>query len=478
MKIKVILLLLLFSLPCSAAFPAGLAWNVRTTGSDANGGGFDPTVGSPGTNYSLQDSPQTVFTDLIIGATTTQGTSVLHPFDSTSPGNIVNVPSGSGCTVQRVEVISVSGSTATFDKSLGTAASTCSGNLGGAFLTVGAALAAAMGGTAATTTETLVHVKGGTYTVTSSIGAGTSGTVIKLRIQGYSTTPGDGGMATITTATNSVDLFHVDSSVSVGFVNLILSNTASTRAIGIAAIGGTYPRIYTENCVFDGFTYHILGDNNSNTASYAYLSNTEFKNATTNGVWVWWDLFVDGCYFHNNAGVQLKKVSNQATTLSVRNSLFSGGTTAIAAATGVIVIHITNNSLVSQTSDAVSILAYGSLFLENNIIYGAGGWAVNTTSNGNDMFTWVNRNNAYGSNTSGNLQGISAGINDKTLTANPFASSTDFAPNATSGGGVLCKGAGFPTVFPGGLSTGAPNIGAVQASGGSASVVPICSIGQ
>jgi hypothetical protein len=34
------------------ALAAGVQWDVRTTGSDTNGGGFDHTVVSPGTDYS------------------------------------------------------------------------------------------------------------------------------------------------------------------------------------------------------------------------------------------------------------------------------------------------------------------------------------------------------------------------------------------------------------------------------------------
>jgi hypothetical protein len=73
---------------------SGVQWDVRTGGSDSNGGGFDPTVSSPGTDYSQQNSPQVAFTDLVIGATTTHLTSALNPFTSLHVGNLVNIPSG------------------------------------------------------------------------------------------------------------------------------------------------------------------------------------------------------------------------------------------------------------------------------------------------------------------------------------------------------------------------------------------------
>src|SRR4029077_71126 len=114
-------------------------WDVRTTGSDSNGGGFDWAVSSPGTDYSQQDSAQVAYTDLVIGSTTTQLTSAAHPFTSAHVGNIINVTGGTGFTAGRYCVNSVSGSTATMDRSVGTASSTGgTGNLGGGLVTISA----------------------------------------------------------------------------------------------------------------------------------------------------------------------------------------------------------------------------------------------------------------------------------------------------------------------------------------------------
>src|SRR5271166_866816 len=49
-------LFLLMSLCCApvyATFGSATAWDIQTTGSDNNGGAFDPGVGSPGTNESM-----------------------------------------------------------------------------------------------------------------------------------------------------------------------------------------------------------------------------------------------------------------------------------------------------------------------------------------------------------------------------------------------------------------------------------------
>jgi len=75
--------------------------------------------------------------------------------------------------------------------------------------------------------------------------------------------------------------------------------------------------------------------------------------------------------------------------------------------------------------------------------------------------------NAFGAN-GGNYSSWNGSFGDVSLTANPFTSAGtgDYSLNSTAGGGAACKGAGFPGVFPGGLSTGHADIGAVQSGGG------------
>src|SRR5260370_4868451 len=104
------------------AFAGSVAWEVRpTAGSDSNGGGFDATSATPGTDSSQQNAAQIAYTDLVIdGTTNTKCTSAANPFGAAHVGNIINVTSGTGFTVQRVQIMSVAGTTATVDKSLGT----------------------------------------------------------------------------------------------------------------------------------------------------------------------------------------------------------------------------------------------------------------------------------------------------------------------------------------------------------------------
>jgi hypothetical protein len=92
-----------------------------------------PTSGTFGVDYSTMPSARIAFTDLVIGGTSTQFTSAAHPVGKNFVGNVLAVNNGPGFTVQRVAILSTSGTTATCDKSLGVASSTGgSGNLGGA----------------------------------------------------------------------------------------------------------------------------------------------------------------------------------------------------------------------------------------------------------------------------------------------------------------------------------------------------------
>ena len=114
-------MLLSGNVPASASTVAGCATTAILTG------------GTWSIDYSQSTAPGIAYTDMVIGSTTTQYTSAAKPVGPNLVGNLIAVTSGTGFTVQRVQVVSVSGITATCDKSLGTGASTGgNGGLGGA----------------------------------------------------------------------------------------------------------------------------------------------------------------------------------------------------------------------------------------------------------------------------------------------------------------------------------------------------------
>ena len=117
------------------ALPATLVWEIRPTNGTANaGGGFDPSVASPGTDFSQQNAVQQAYTDLTIDAVTnTNITSVARAFSSVDVGNGISITGGTGFTTGIYNIRSVTGVIATVDRAVGTTGSTGgTGDLGGA----------------------------------------------------------------------------------------------------------------------------------------------------------------------------------------------------------------------------------------------------------------------------------------------------------------------------------------------------------
>jgi hypothetical protein len=451
------LLLIFIPIIAQGAFNPGMVWNVKTTGNVLNGGGFDPTVAAPGTNFSLQDAAQQVYTDIVVGATTTQGTSVLFPFGSTLPGNTWNITGGAGCTVQRVEAISLSGTTLTFDKSLGTAASVCTGIMGGAFLTNANAALVAIN-------SNVVYVQSGTYTLTTTL-AWTTG----VKWIGYGTTQGDAGTKPlITTATNSTDLVSFAANADTLVQNISFSNTAATQANGFKQVTqSNNTRMVVSNCIFDGFTNAINSDNVGAhwTMGFLFIDLTEIKNSTITGVTISGSaIWVYRSWIHNtlNGGNGIDDAQAGAgSRWTIRESTFSNnaGAGVRMYIGGTVGCTFDNNNFVSNTSHG--LVANNCNFEASNNIFwnntgcgiSGGGAAVSTTQ-------YINLTNAYGSNTGGNLCGGLVTTGDIALSVSPFTSSSVFTLNNTAGGGAALKAAGSPGVTPAG--TGYLDVSALQ----------------
>ncbi len=438
------------------AFNASTEWDVRSTGSDSNGGGFN--TAATGTNYSVQDSPQFTYTDLVIdGTTNTKCTSAAHPFDSTSPGNIINVTGGTGFSVQRVQVVSVAGSTATCDKSLGTLSSTGgTGNLGGGLLTLPTAVTLAI-------TNNCIHLKTATYTL------GAMQDVQAVRMFGYGTAHYDNGSRpTITNNASMVYMFHFTggSAGEILFSNLIVVDTQSSTAL-VCLIGSTAISFF--NTKWSGFATFInngasgfsnltaVGMEISSGSSNMVIDGSVFAldcyiHGTTSNSFGGALISVDRCIFYNTAGVPVVYTANPAGKMRVVNSSFSSNT-------GTACIYASNGLPLALP-----------FVIENCIFYGSTGFAIDSASGADKSYSVI-RYNAYGSNSGGNLNNVTSLGNDVTLSADPFTNKSggDFSLNSTAGGGAACKAVGFPGAFPGGTTTVTKqDLGAAQTTGSAA----------
>src|SRR5580658_5068799 len=212
------------------ALPAGSVWEVRpTVGSDTNGGGF--VTGSSGTDYSQANSKNTVGSDISttdgVGNGTTTWTSATGNFSTAIVGNIIYL-SGSGITTGWYQVTARGSATSiTLDRSPGTGT--------GATMNIGGALATVAQAYTNSVPSNTVYVKAtGSYTVTTAL-------VISLQsnsspgnpfsIIGYTSTRGDNGQFTWTTATNSINLINLTSG-STSDINVLFQNISFTTTAG------------------------------------------------------------------------------------------------------------------------------------------------------------------------------------------------------------------------------------------------------
>ena len=462
-------------------------FDVRTTGSDSNAGCFDPSVTSPGTDYSQQNSPQVAFTDLVIGATNTQLTSAANPFTSAFVGNCIIITAGTGFTTGLYEVVSVSGVTATMDRTVGSAASTGGvGNLGGSLLTPQHA-GALINLYATSAGSPTIWLKTGTYSTSSAI---TSLYVSSqmTNLIGYGSTHGDNGTRPlITTATNSINLIDSTASAKLAVNNVNFSSTAGTPGPAFHAanngitlsisnafltgfgntidgdfsVNWNFPELFLNKVEIASSTSYAVWNNNS---AVTVITNSYIHGGSTAAVYVGGsnsssEVTIENTIIANNAGAGFLGTTNSALCqLSVTHSTFFGNSGS----------DIDISAGFSPPGNAVTCFL-GSI--SNNIFYGngSGAYGVNAATAALSWTTpaFLSFNNAYGNHATGNTHNFND-ASPTTLSANPFTSSGtgDFSLNSTTGGGILLKGLGYPGTFPGGTSTGHLDIGAIQSAGG------------
>lgn len=474
--------------PLHAALPSNTAWEVRTAGSNNNGGCY--VTGSTGTDFTQQNSAQYTGTDLVL-ATTTTATSVFHSFIATDVGNCIHITAGTGFTVGFYRMLSVSLGTVTLDRAAGTMGST-----GGTFAVGGAIATPQMfNSNAVAGNQAWIKADGSyVFTATMAIDSKDSSGLTPFRFTGYTTTRGDNGYATWTTSTNSVNMVTTanSQSLNVEFDNIKMTNTAGTKgdAFNAANVNGFGWMI--NHCVLDGFNIGINGDY---TIVFAFnvlsVVNTEIKNSVAQGILNAASTSLLGDYIHANGGNGVEIIRADPGTQPKTNGIMSVSYSTLSA-NGGSGLKLTRENVADSnydwavvTSSVLSLntadgLTLGSITIPdglvswNTIYYGNGGFGINS---GGVPMPANQLNNAFGSNTSGNRStNIPSGIGDISLSANPWTNSTagDFSLNSTSGGGASLKGTGFPGVSL--FGTGHLDVGSLQSagsSGGSSSVVGI-----
>jgi hypothetical protein len=449
------------------ALPATSVWEVRpTVGSDTNGGGFDSAMG--GTDYSQQNAKNSSgnnksTTDVVATGVATI-TSATASFTSAILGNIIYL-AGSGITTGWYEVITfTNGTTVILDRSPGTGTGVTM-NIGGALATITAAY-----GSAAVASNTIWIKATGSYTTTSAMTLSNSfvnGT--PFYFIGYTTIRGDGGQATWTTATNSIQLMISGGTGCVNhcFININFTNTAGTSAPCFdGGLNGAMDGLRLVNCTFNGFTFAVKGafSNAVNWDILGLIMESCSVTACTGAYAVGCSgltFIIDTIIYSNTGdGVRMTITSssgNGGPCIIERSILYNNGGNGLYCDGSNTIIPqslwpiLINSAIVANTNHGINIGGdnYSPIIVINTIIESQGGYGINTTSNGTGFVIFYA--NAYRANSSGDLNGgnlVKSGT-DITLTAEPFTTvGSNWTLNNTSGGGAACKAVGFPSSIP------------------------------
>lgn len=431
-----------------------------------------PTGGTWGIDYSQQTTAAISYTDMVIdGTTNTIYTSTGNPVGKNIIGNIINVTSGTGFTVQRVQVVSTSGTQATVDKSLGTLSSTGgNGALGGAIGSSSVVTAL----TQALVAGNQVYLKGTTtLTTTTTVTAAAKGDTTNGRIvvEGFTSYPGDNGKPTVTSETNSVHLFTMNDNDFFEWRNLTLTHSAATRGAAFTTVTNAATPLWFKNITVDGCS--TMFNASTNIIIY-YFESVEIKNTTSSSGSVNLgaaQLYFWGCDIHDNTGPGIRVTGGNGVVLDVQSTVIDTNSIGIESATtaNTLALSMHGVTIVDNTGAGVKIAANSSAVtfdLRNNLFYSNGGYGIENLDDQAiaDINARYNRNNAFGDNTSGAVTGIITGVNPITLTADPFVDRTgrDFGLNNTAGGGALLRSAAFPGAYPGGTTTSYLDVGAAQ----------------
>src|ERR1043166_2192361 len=251
------------------ALTANTVWEVRTTGSDTNGGAFDATIANHGTDYSQQDAKNTVGDNISTtdagGAGTTTITSATASFTSAIVGNVIYLQGGSGSltAVWRQVTAFTNSTTVTVDAAVATGTGITM-NIGGALLSPAIAAAFRVAGNT-------VWIKAGTYSITTAstnVAAGcvsdsTGGDTVTW--EGYNSTRGDLGTAPVLQAGNAISTFTIFTVTGGSTAGSIIRNITVDGAGLTSSQGFNFSRRSTaylltaKNCTNIGIT---AGSNN------------------------------------------------------------------------------------------------------------------------------------------------------------------------------------------------------------------------
>ena len=428
------------------AIAATIEWEARTTGtaSNANSGGFKP--GASGTDYSQQDAAQYNLTLV----TTAGADAVLLSASAAAVmvGNLAHIISGTNFTAGWYEIISVSvGVSITLDRTCTTAAGAAGVvNIGGA-LSLGSADDAVFESMEAGNT---MHIKAGTYTMGGNVAMAKNGTEFaSIILRGYNAARNDNptgaNRPTLAFGANTANFGNY-----VDFGHLIFTITAAN---GVEAGTGSI----TTNCKSTNSSVTAGRDAFSITSAMLIDSEAISTNGQALTIDTTGNCKINGNYLHDSDyGVSIGAADGCVISFNIIDTIVTAGINAGSVSNDHVIM---NNSIYGAATPAGSSTGINfaattgiRTLVMNNIISGF----VTGINSAAVVTANLFRNNDLFNNTT-NYTNVTAGTGS--ITTDPGF--TD-APNGNFAVGANMKAAAFPGAFPGALSTGYLDIGAVQ----------------
>ncbi len=428
------------------AIGATMVWEVRpTNGSNLNGGGYDSGVAGATTDYSQQNTAQESFTDLATAdGTTTTVTSAAALFTSAMIGNVLHIESGTNWEPGFYVVTTfVSTSEITVDRSPTSAAGASGvGKVGGATKSFSGQTTQTLQANLVAGNKVWVKNEAWNESVALSVVTGTT----TCTIEGYGSTRGDG-----TTEANRPlnDRNSAGAPIACNASGYILKYLSVTRSNGVGIAmsqSGVCVGCKSYSNASHGFSVatapsEFIGcEANNNTGAGFSASTIAYQ--------------CHGCYSHDNTGAGYIVTTGTPTLrfcVSEANASYGLGSTTAP-------IRLTNCTVDGNTGaaiDGINMQPPNQTSSITNCIFsnnGRDGIRSSAASPG----AWDAYNCFYGN---GGTTATNYTVNSTSITTDPgFADRA----NGNFAVGTNMKALGFPGTFPGGLSIGYLDIGAVQ----------------
>ena len=418
---------------------AGLATLANKSVTTANGCATtaSPTGATWTIDYSNQDTAQFSVSDITY-VTGTTFTSATINFGKQMVGNVVRITGGTNFTTGYYIITSVTGTTATFNATACSGASSNgAGGLGGAFATPGYCSSLIIAGNVA-------FVKGGTtYTTTSAsanVAGGSVGFTTDGEMAGYTTTPGDNGQFTIKCGVG-VGAALFSGNANKVLRNIIADGNNETNSKGSTS-ACTHINVRCVNMYYESFQ--------ASTSLYIDCSVASPRSGQpcsdcSNSTFI-------RCVMTGSTGSAFKGNSYQAyDCIAYGNSVgFELGYDGL----------IENCTAYNNTSHGINLTNSRRQQVRNSVLVSNGGYGITASSNLGPTAAY---NCAFYNNTSGQTQNLNNRA-PVTLSGDPFtnAAGTDFSPDSTSGEGAALRGLSLPLSLPNVSSNNYRDIGAVQ----------------